>query len=232
LEENLKLPSKVLEPMILNYCRQNSSFFMKVKSYLQTDGKKTYFSDGKYQEVFNIYSKFFEKYEKPPKKGSILSLIDRKYQGDKEAKAYMEIIVENMYKKDDGYNEEYIEEEIKNFVQENRLYEAWLHGQQDIEEGAYGSLLHRFEDAVRINFDKDLGTSIKDIDTIYDDITKLMDEDVVDTGYSNLNSILDGGWHNRELYIVGAIPGGFKCSKSDVRVKVKYQINEETGEIL
>lgn len=229
---NLKIPTKRLEPVILNYCRLNSSFFLKVKEYLTTEGKKSYFSDSKYQEIFNLYGKFFDKFKKPPKKETLKLLLDRKYQDDEEMKSYFFSIVDIMFDGTMEYDEELIEEEIKTFIQENRVYEAWFEGQGDVEKGDYGSLLTKVENAVRVNFDKDLGTSIKEVDFMYDNIYNIMNEEVVDTGYSHLNSVIDGGFHNKEMYCLSAIPGGFKCSLGTTKIKIKYQINEETGEIL
>jgi replicative DNA helicase len=232
LEENLKLPSKSLEPLILNYCVKNPSFFMKIKPYLKTDNRKSYFSDKKYQEIFNYYSAYFDKFDLSPKRKTMKAIVAKRYEQDEELQLYFNTIIDDMYEDKEEYNEEYIEEEIKNFIKENKVYEAWLQGQNDIEEGKYGSLLNKFEEAVRINFDKDLGTSIKEIDQMYDNIIDLMDEEVIDTGYDNLNAVLDKGFHNREIYILAAIPGGFKCLRNDVKVKVRYKIDEETGNII
>lgn len=231
-EKNLKIPTKRLEPLILNHCKEDSSFFLKVKDYLFTKGNKSYFSDNKYQEVFNIYCRFFEKFGKSPKKESLKTILDRKYQEEEEIKTYLFSIVDKMYDEKIEYDAEYLEEEIKTFIQENRVYEAWFEGQEDVEKGDYGSLLTKVENAVRVNFDKDLGTSIKDIDAMYDTIQEVMNESVVDTGYINLNSIIDGGFHRKEIYVLSAIPGGFKCFRNDVKVKVRYQVDEETGEIV
>lgn len=228
---NLKIPTKRLETLILNYCRANSSFFLKVKEYLVTKGNKSYFSDNKFQEVLNLYARFFDKFKKPPKKETLKAIFDRKYQDDEELKAYFFNILDVMFSNIE-YDSEYLEEEIKTFIQETRVYEAWFEGQSDVEKGDFGTLLNRVEEAVRVNFDRDLGTSIKDVDYMYDNIFKLMDEDVVDSGYSFLNSVIDGGFHNREIYCLSAIPGGFKCSHKDVKIKVRYQIDEETGEIV
>ena len=232
MSNNLKIPSQRLEPIILNYCRANPSFFLKVKEYLATDGKKSYFSDDKYQEVFNLYGKFFDKFNKPPKRETIKAILDRKYNNDEEMRTYLFSIINSMFDPNIEYDSEYVEEEIKTFIQENRVYEAWFEGQGDVEKGDYGSLLTKVENAVRVNFDRDLGTSIKDVDFMYEHIQEIMNEDVVDTGYSHLNSIIDGGFHDKEIYCLSAIPGGFKCFRKDVKVKIRYQIDEETGEIL
>ena len=227
--KNLKIPTQTLEPLILNYCRSNQSFFLKVKEYIQTSGKKSYFSDDKYQEVFNLYGKFFDKFKKPPKRETLRALLDRKYKDEEELKSYFFSIIDTMYNKNIEYDEEYIEEEIKSFIQENRVYEAWFEGQNDVERGDYGSLLKKVEKAVQINFDVDLGTSIKDVDSMYENIKKIMNENVIKTGFGGLDDIIDKGFHDKEIYCLSAIPGGFKCSRNDVKVNI--QIYGEEKEI-
>lgn len=227
MSQNLKIPSQRLEPIILNYCRINPSFFLKVKDYLSTTGNKSYFSDDKYQEIFNFYGKFFDKYKKAPKKETLKAIFDRKYQDEEELKTYFFAILDTMFDNQIEYDEEYIEEEIKTFIQESRVYEAWFEGQSDVENGDYGSLLSKVEEAVRVNFDRDLGTSIKEVDFMYESIQEIMNESVIDTGYNHLNSIIDGGFHDKEIYCLSAIPGGFKCSHKNTKVKIKYKKTEK-----
>ena len=210
MSDNLRIPSKELEPLILNYCVKNKSFFIRVKQYLETKGGKSYFSDNKLQEVLNLFSRFYTKFEKIPKLNTMRTLVDRRYNDNEEIKSYCLSIVNSMYSDEFEYNEEFVEDEIKTFIQENRVYEAWFDAQKDVEKGDYGALLNKVENAVRINFDKDLGRSIKDVDELYKNIDNLMNQDTIDSGYGHLNSIIDGGFHKKEIYIISASPGLFK----------------------
>ena len=212
MTNNLKIPSNLLEPMILAYSILDPSFFMKTKSYLDTNRQKgkSYFSDEKNQKVYNLISLIFDKYEKIPKKNTVLTIIDR-LKEDPEVKFLMTTIVEKMYSATmDQIDEKYIEDETINFIKENNAYEAIMLGQEDIQNGNFGSLLTRMEEAVRVNFDKDLGLSIKDLDEAIKRIDNLNNEATFSTGFLNLDSVLDGGMHPKELYVVSAIPAGGK----------------------
>jgi len=82
-----------------------------------------------------------------------------------------------------------------------------LSAQEDISEGSYDSIVSKMENAVQVNFDKDLGLSINDYEDVIDRISSIATEEGISTGYSNLDSFLDGGFHAKELYVFSAIPG-------------------------
>jgi replicative DNA helicase len=231
---NLKIPSKQLEPLILAGCINNQSLFLKIKNYLDTNKQKdkSYFSDEKYQQIFNIICKWFDKFKKFPIADEFKVIID-KLKYDEEMKILLYSVVEKMYEYDaTEITYDYLEEELINFIKENRVYEAMMLSQTDIDNGNFGAIANRMEEAIRVSFDKDLGISIKEVDEGFKRINRLNEEESLPTGYSHLDSILDGGWHAKELYCFSAIPGGGKCSRKDVKVKVKYRIDTETGKIL
>ena len=91
MSENLKLPTQKIEPLILNNCIQNPAFFLKYKKYLQTLGNKSYFNDEKYQKIFNVLAKYYDKFQKLPTKETV-EIIAEKLNKDPEIKAYSERI--------------------------------------------------------------------------------------------------------------------------------------------
>lgn len=234
---NLKIPTKLLEPLILAGCLRNPSLFLKIKTYLYTDyirlgrSGKSYFSDEKYQFIFNCLSRFYDRYKKFPSKEELKTITD-KIVKDKDIKTLVFPIIDNAYDYKEEITFEYLETELINFIKENRVYEAITKSQKDIDERNYGSIVNRMEDAVRVSFDKDLGVSIKDTKTIFDKIKKLDSENAISTGFSNFDDILDGGFHPKELVCIAATPGLGKCSIRSVKIIVKYKIDTETGEIL
>lgn len=215
-QENLKIPSENLEPMILSASVLNLSLFMKIRQYIDSSSKKnkSYFSDEKYQLVFNLYSKYFEKYKKQPTKSTMLILVDRissanKY--DEDVKLYLNSIVEKMFTTStEELDLEFIENEIKNFIQENLVYEAIAESQDDIDKGNYGNIVNRMQKAVTVNFDKDLGISIKNTSEVFNRMNKVNTQGVVPTGFSNLDGFLDGGLYPKELTVLAGIPGSGK----------------------
>jgi replicative DNA helicase len=208
--ENLKISGKHLEALILSLCIKDVSFFLKIKSYLSTknSSEKSYFSDSKNQQIFNLVSKAFDKIEKIPTKSTMVHLVD-KIEKDEEVKLYLNSIVENIYEEKE-LDKKIIESETLNFIMENRAYEAMLGAKEDIDNRNYGGVLKRFEDAIKIQFDKDLGVSIKDIDSCMEKM-KTMDEGmVIPTGLGTLDRILGGGLHPKELTVFAGVPGGGK----------------------
>ena len=97
-ENNIKLPSSILEPMMMAYALNDVSFFLKIKPHIDTSKRKgkSYFNDEKYQKVFNILCKFFDKYKTFPKKDTFKALID-KFEDDKEIKLYENAIIDKVY---------------------------------------------------------------------------------------------------------------------------------------
>ena len=207
-KENLTLPSELLEPAILTQSLKNVSFFLKIKNYLYTDSdKKSYFSDSKYQRVFNAICKWYDKFQKFPKKKEMLLLIE-KIEKDETVRLLTNSIVKEVYDGDPNeIDPQYLEEEVIAFIKKNRVYEAYLLSQMDVENGDYGSLVERFTEATSVNFDTDLGTSIRDIDTGINEINSLDDDDVIPTDLPTLDDALDGGFRNSEVYTFAAIPG-------------------------
>ena len=209
---NLKIPSEMLEPQILAACAAYLPFFMKVKKYLDTNGEhdKSYFTDSKYQDVFNLYCKYFDKFKEQPTKLTLTTLVGRT-ETDEEVKLYKESIIEKMFSiKPQDMNLQYLEEETEQFIKQSKVYEAMQDAQVDIVEQNYGGIVTKMEEAVRINFDNDLGISLDKADEAFERMNMINNEKAVSTGYKHLDSFLDGGFHPKELYILAAIPGGGK----------------------
>jgi replicative DNA helicase len=205
--DNIKLPSAILEPTILAYSLTNVSFFLKIRPHLFTTKGKSYFNDEKYQGVFNWICKYFDKYKAFPQKETLRALVD-KFEEDKEIKLYMLSIVDKMFAFDrTTIDEKYVEDEVLNFIKEAKVYEAIIQSQVDIEKRNFGAIVSRVEEAVRINFDKDLGISILDVDETLARIKQMDQEIKIPTGFGALDNILDGGIHPKEIYCFASPPG-------------------------
>ena len=212
--KNLKITSKNLELLILQCSVNNLSFFMKIKSYLDTTGEsgKTYFDDEKYQTVFNLYCRFFDKHKKQPKKKTFLLLVEaysKKMKQEEDIALYLNSIADQMYTSvEDDVDMEEIEEQTLNFIKENRVYESMMSSQRDMEDGNYENIVTKMEEAVRVSFDKDLGMSIRQFEDVFDKMDGTFNSSkVVSTGYSNLDNFMDGGFFGKELYVVAGTPG-------------------------
>lgn len=208
-EKNLKLPSEILEPSILVHSINNVSFFLKVKQYLDTNGtKRTYFNDEKYQLIFNIVSKWYDKFAKFPTRKELHIMNEKMHKDDADIRMLVDIMVDKIYDEDPSeVDPEFVEKETQGFIQENRVYEAMMMSQTDISDGNYGAIADRMRDAITVNFDKDLGVSIRDIDKGMEMMDDLGDESTMTTGLPSLDDALDGGWRGKELYVFAATPG-------------------------
>jgi replicative DNA helicase len=212
MDKNIKLPSSELEPLILAYSRMNPNFFLKIKPYLDTrkSRNKNYFNDEKYQIIFNIISFIFDRRKKFPDSTSIKISID-KLKKDKELTILLKSVVDEMFKKDvEIFDTDFLEEEVLNFIKEAKVYEAILESQVDIENGNFDTIVKRMEDSIMINFDKDLGSDLMNIDSMLDKIKKAGEEYCISSGFPNIDVLLDGGFHPKEIYCIAGIPGGGK----------------------
>lgn len=209
-EANLKLPSEILEPAIVAHSLNNLSFFLKIKPYLSTVGSKNkaYFNDEKYQKIFNLICQYYDKYTKYPSQITMNSMIQGKYKEDEDLRYALEQTIKKVYEEDVQKTDvRYLEDETKKFITENRVYEAMILSQLDMENGDFGAIASKMTQAVQVNFDKDLGTSIHDVDKVFDEFEDISSASSITTGLNNLDAILDGGWHNKEIYCFAATPG-------------------------
>ena len=233
-DTNLKIPSELLEPAILAQSLHDLSFFLKIKQYLDTSSakNKSYFTDQKYQKIFNLICKWYDKYIKFPTINEMNLLVDRLYKEDEDYKNAISATINKVYQEDvTKIDVRYIEEETKNFIKENRIYEAMMMSQISLENKNYGDIVNLMTKAVQVNFDKDLGISIKDIDEAYKSLEQLNSITAISTGYNHLDTVLDGGFRGREMYVLSAIPGLGKCCKSNVKITIEYEV-DENGNIL
>lgn len=212
--DNLKIKSKNLEMLILQCSVHNLSFFMKIKSYLDASGEpnKSYFDDDKYQIIFNLYCRFFDKHKKQPKIKTFALLVEsycEKTKQTEEVTVYLNKIASQMYAPIEGEVDlEEIEELTINFIKENRVYESMISAQEDMQEGNYEKIVSKMEDAVRVSFDKDLGLSIRESEKVFERMDEELNSDrVISSGFSNFDSLTDGGFFPNELYVFGGIPG-------------------------
>jgi len=210
-KENLKLPHDLLEPAILIHSLKNVSFFLKIKPYIQTKGKKSFFQEAKLQKIFNNICVWYDKYKRFPKEKELLILTD-KIEKDDDVKILTKSLIKDIYE-DEAEKEisiDFVEDETKKFIKENQIYEAMLSSQIDIENQNYDVIAEKMRKAITVNFDKDLGISIRDVKKTLEEINNLdNDNNVVPSGFLSLDreDVLDGGFRNGTLSVFSGISG-------------------------
>jgi replicative DNA helicase len=216
MDEEIKIESPRLDPMILAYAAQDLSFFLKINAYMDTRKakSKSYFSDFRYQYVFNILCRHYEELKRIPPLDNVLVRIeqDKGMRNDPNMKLFVENIAKKAYEQNlKEYDLEDLEKQTIDFIKQAKWYEALMLSQPDIKNRNLGAAMKRMEEVMKINFDKDLGTSILEVDKIFDKVRKI-DKDLKLSvmGFSNLCNELGGGFHPKELYVFASTPGGGK----------------------
>lgn len=234
MNDNIKIPTELLECMMLSFCLHNVSFFLKIRPYLTTQNhkKKSYFNDIKNQLIFNILSHWYDRFNTFPHKKEMEMLVD-KVNEDEDVKLYLKSMVKKYYEEDtSGYNEQNLLEEAQDFITQNRLIEAITLSQVDMDNREYGAIVDKVRDAITINFDKDLGLSIKDYDLSVNKLTaELSDANTFSTGFPSLDR-LGIRLCPSEILCYSGIPKIGKCCREDVKITVEYEIDDFTGEII
>ena len=78
----------MLEPAILIHALKNRSFFLKIKPYLQTKGKKSFFQEAKLQKIFNNVCIWYDKYKRFPKEKEMLMNLSKQLYSFVEVRFY------------------------------------------------------------------------------------------------------------------------------------------------
>jgi len=209
LETVIKIPSATLEEMFVAYSLKNASFFLKIKPYLATNSykKKCYFNDEKNQILFNLLDRWYDKYTSFPTLKEVKLFIER-INEDEDIKIYLYSLVDKYYRSNeyDGLNEKNLLDEAENYILQQRVIENIALSQIDIEKGSYSNIVERMREAVSVNFDKDLGTSIKDYQMIVEKInSSLKGQNIIQTGLSTLDRLINIS--GSEIFTVAAPPG-------------------------
>ena len=234
MDDNIKIPTELLEQMMLAYSLHNVSFFLKIRPYLVTSShkKKSYFNDVKNQFIFNILSHWYEKFNSFPHKKEMEMLVD-KVNEDADVKLYLKAMTNKYYEEDtSGYNEQNLLEEAQDFITQNRVIEAITLAQADMDAREYGAIVDKVREAITINFDKDLGLSVKDFNLAVDRMTAELSElNAFSTGFPSFDRI-GVKFFPGELMCFSGVPKIGKCCRSDVKITVEYEVDDFTGEVL
>jgi len=209
--QNIQFPSEILEPSIVYYLFKKYDFFLKVIHHI-ANTKTSYFKDNKLQIIVNVLSVYYKKFNALPNAATMQYLLEKHPKLDDTILLYTQAIVKQIY--DDTITDiidfSVIEEETLQFIKNKRLHEALLLSQNDIEQQNYNAVSQRVQEAISVNFDKDLGVNFSSIDSIKNQLHTLQEEETIPTGFQKLDIVLNGGSRKKEMYVVGAQSGGYK----------------------
>ena len=143
---------------------------------------------------------YYEEYKVVPKKEELMALIDVEIPYD-----YLDTDYE--------WNEEFLKDFINEFIKNMSVKKAIEESIELLEKGDYGLIEKKIKEAVEIDIDVSLGTSIGD--DISDDVKLISTileekEQVLPTGWANLDMALYGGVNVPSMNIIVAKSGGGK----------------------
>jgi replicative DNA helicase len=208
----VSLNSPVLEKYIVAYLMKDRNFFLKVGQYLQTDhyNKKSRFDDSKYQLIVNIICLFNKNYKRFPTKDEFNIFFDRMINEDSFKQTMLSTLDSVMETDISKVDPEYLKSQTIDFIKKFRAVDATLENQADIEAGKMDMLSERMQNAVNINFDKDLGVSVENPEEALGLIKETLDDSTgISTGSPTLDRIMGKPIAGEELVFIG-VPGAGK----------------------
>lgn len=206
---DIKFDSKSLERLLVAYSIQNRAFFLKVGKHLRTSSakKKSYFNDTKLQSILNMICYFNDKYEKFPTFEEIQVFIER-LQDEEEVKIFTLSLAEELYKMDlSEVDTNFLFEEATKFITSARVVEAMAFSQVDLDKGNFSSIAERMREAVTVNFDNDLGLSVRDLKGGLSEIREADDDSkTISLGWPSTDDVF-GRLRPGELFVFAGVPG-------------------------
>jgi len=204
----IKIPNEILERNIVHEAFHNASFFLKIRKYIDTtkDKGKSYFNDDNLQKIFNLACAYFDKYQKIPQKNEVEFLLT-KIEKDEDKLMLVKSCLGFVFDLKDKLNPDLIDDETKQFIKKARAFEGFLKGQVEFEKGNYDRLAEIFQESAQVNFDKDLGVSVKDVDKVFGLMETITPDATISTGMKSLDRLLDGGFSKKTLISLASPPG-------------------------
>lgn len=195
-----------VENSVLQTLLTNQDYFNKVYSHLN----KTHFQQIENIEIFNKISEYYNEYQSHPKPKEIgLTL-----KSIKQEKLRSSVIEHFKYivSSTKIYNLEFIVNETEKYVKKMEMTKAILEGADAIQNDKdLNPIYGLIGDALRINFDSDLGL------VFTEDLTSRLQYykrkvQGMSTGVKALDDILGGGFMKKTLNIVASVSHGGKST--------------------
>lgn len=162
----------------------------------------TTYNNANVAKVFKIFKLFFTKYKDLPKKEQTLNLIYHKnWNNDK-----IEKLVDYIYAttgKMELRQIEYINDELRTFVKEQKIKNAILMGVDLLNEQRYDEIENELKKAIAWDNQVKLGLRLRDYEERYRDVDNLY-EHALQLPWKRLNAVLGGGIFEKTLTVIAA----------------------------
>lgn len=171
-----------------------------------------FFNSGDCKTVFKMTKLYFEKYNAPPKKGVLLSSVQKLLaSGTKGVNNTVLQTVERIFEREQLSDSElqYYHDELLKFIKTGKIRDVIFEGINKIDDpNAFEDIQEKLKNAVLWRVDETLGTDITNVKERYARQKELLDS-YVPSPWSKLNSAIGGGFFNKTLscFVAGTSVG-------------------------
>ena len=199
MEEKLQIGD--LELDIFSISNIDRSFLVKIISHL----KPEFFESRILGKIFNIYEKFFNKFNQIPTKRIVKEILDKSGSDPKESEFILNKIYDNK-KTINAIEKQYILDEVVTFGKRARMKEAIIKSVDLLDKNDFESITNEIREALLFNLDVNIGYDLFDVDKRYKNLRDSL-KNKMSTGYGQLDKVLNGGWSRKELIAILGPPG-------------------------
>ncbi len=156
--------------------------------------------------IMRCVKKYYEKYAKVPNIRTLSDvLIPKVLKNDQERIDQCEDILQSISSLEINAGDFYkwLEDHTKTFIKDQRMQNALIQSLPLLEAKEFDEAVKLINQAAAVNFDDNLGLDY------FEDISARMErlktgDNVIPTGYSNVDKMLNGGWRSKTLNVFGA----------------------------
>ena len=210
-----KFDSPTEEKLIVGYFYRDRSTFLKLAQYLTTKDwrKYSFFNDKRLQFLVNACYLYSDKYKKMPPVKIVNAFIEKTSTMDDFEKEKTKQLFDSLQAIDySEYSPEYLKDVAVKFIKRERAAEAAFKCQAEIEKGNFDNLDKIMREAINVNLDKDLGTSIKDVAEVLPMIQEVHDDAEGCTWGSKTIDTRLGRVQKGEIAVLAGLPGAGKTA--------------------
>ena len=210
-----KFDSPTEEKLIVGYFYRDRSTFLKLAQYLTTKDwrKYSFFNDKRLQFLVNACYLYSDKYKKMPPVKIVNAFIEKTSTMDDFEKEKTKQLFDSLLAIDySEYSPEYLKDVAVKFIKRERAAEAAFKCQAEIEKGNFDNLDKIMREAINVNLDKDLGTSIKDVAEVLPMIQEVHDDAEGCTWGSKTIDTRLGRVQKGEIAVLAGLPGAGKTA--------------------
>jgi len=193
---NLKEHINNLDPekIVIYHLIKNPRYFNKVISKID----KKHFRTLESQIIIENMKDYNSKYENKPSLKELALYILEKSKYDKNVKDKIKLYLKNLKEESPVQNLEFLLDFTKNFIKKMNLQDVILQSVDKLKKDKIdNTIIGSFEEALNVEFDKNLGMSIDDLEIRFQEYKEI--HKIIPTGINVLDEVLGGGVRPKSL---------------------------------